>query len=221
MKRQLRRTAVLVVAAAAVLPAGAAQAQWYSSVSRQPPPLYPYAMPAQRPYAVEVAPNTYVIHRPGEQRAAPRQRARVRQQASAPVEKRRRSKVDPALVEELRQRVAKNDKSKSDAVINTTRIVHKKPIIKETVRYVDDPPRVVERRHYVDEPERPKNKRVAAAEASAGARVINRNGKAGDEKRVISADAEITILGPDRMTIQLYRKGGGPNAKAEALPNGN
>jgi|GEM_PF-1436355 len=224
MNRKLRRTAVLVVAAA-LLPAGAAQAQWYSSVSHQPPPLYPYAMPAQQPYAVQVAPNTYVIHRPGEQHAAPRQRARVRKQASAPaapVEKRRHSKVDPALVEELRQRVARNVKSKSDAVINATRIVHKKPIIKETVRYVDDPPRVVERRHYVDEPPvRSKNKRLAAADVTIGARVINRNGKAGDEKRVISADAEITILGPDRMTIQLYRKGGGPNAKAEALPNGN
>ena len=52
-----RIAATLVLAAAFLLPAGA-QAQWYSSVSSQPP-LYPYAVPPSGPYAVQVAPNTY------------------------------------------------------------------------------------------------------------------------------------------------------------------
>lgn len=209
----IRRHAIFVFAAAALLPAAAAQAQWYSSV-RTPPPLYPYAMPAQQPYAVQVAPNTYVIHRPNEVRSAPRHRVQPRKQAvAAPVAKRRHSKVDPALIEELRKRPRVER-----PVVNTTQVVRKKPIVRETTRYVDDPPRVVERFRYADgKPVRSKEKRVATAEA--GAHIIQRNGGhiGGNEKRVISADAEITILGPDRMSIRLFRKG--DKAKAEALPN--
>ena len=72
MNRNSRHAAIVVLAAAGLLPAAGAQAQWYSSVPRQqPPPLYPYAVPSSQPYAVEVAPNTYVIQRPA---AAPPQR---------------------------------------------------------------------------------------------------------------------------------------------------
>ena len=39
---------------------------------------------------------------------------------------------------------------------------------------------------------------------------------ADSKKRVIKADAEITILGPDRMSIRLFRKGQGPKAGALA-----
>ena len=44
---------------------------------------------------------------------------------------------------------------------------------------------------------------------SGGAVIIKRKdaGLGGGEKRVIHADAEITILGPDRMSIRLFRKG--------------
>ena len=34
-------------------------------------------------------------------------------------------------------------------------------------------------------------------------------------KRVINAEAEITILGPDRMSIRLFRKGSKANARAD------
>jgi hypothetical protein len=216
----IRRYAIVVFAAAAMLPAAAAQAQWYSSAPAQPP-LYPYGAPAQQPYAVQVAPNTFVIHRPNEAQSAPRHRAQPRKLAvaAAPAAKRRHSKIDPALIEELRKRPRVEP-----PVVNTTQIVQEKPIVRETTRYVDDPPRVVERRHYADgEPAPTNEKRLKTAEAAAGARVIrrrggNHGGQIGDgEKRVISADAEITILGPDRMSIQLFRKGN--RAKAEALPS--
>jgi len=36
------------------------------------------------------------------------------------------------------------------------------------------------------------------------------------EKHVIHADAEVTILGPDRMSIRLSRKGQGPKADGQA-----
>jgi hypothetical protein len=41
---------------------------------------------------------------------------------------------------------------------------------------------------------------------------------AADKKaRIIRAEAEVTILGPDRMSIRLFRKGGrGADAKASA-----
>jgi hypothetical protein len=128
-------------------------------------------------------------------------------------------KVDPALVDELRKR----NKVKT-TVVNTTKIVREKPIVVETRRYVDDPPRIVERRHYVDDEPAPpkKNKHVAVIEDDTGKLAPNHDdGKkhADSEKRVIEADAVITILGPDRMSIKLLRKrsraGGKANARAE------
>ena len=41
---------------------------------------------------------------------------------------------------------------------------------------------------------------------------LSENGK----PRVIRADAEVTILGPDRMSIRLFRKGQGSNASSHA-----
>ena len=83
-----------------------------------------------------------------------------------------------------------------------------KPKVVETTRYVDDPPRVVERYTVVDDADG--EKKVVAEAPAADKRKGGKN-----ERRVIQADAEITILGPDRMTIQLYRKGerGKPGAR--------
>lgn len=213
-----RIAAVLLLAAVGLMPAGA-QAQWYSSVSSQPP-LYPYAVQPNRPYAVEVAPNTYVIQRPG----TSHQRPYVHDSngnmpvngRGAPVREPARSKVDPALVEELRNRPKVNR-----PVINTTQVVREKPVVIETKRYVDDPPRVIERYTVVDDskPARAKNKRVANV-AIEDAPVVDKPKSKDpknkdDVKRVISAEAEITILGPDRMNIRLFRKGHKANASAE------
>ena len=203
----LHRIAALAVAAA-VVAAGPARAQYYSSVQQSPPPLYPYATQprAAQPYAVEVAPGTYVIHRPGvAQTPAYRQRAhRPAQKAMA-----LRSRNDPRLIEELRQRAAaKNNSDNKSNAINTTKIVRHKPKVVETTRYVDDPPRVVERYTVVDDSHGEKKVVVETPQLDK-----HKGGK--NEKRVIQADAEITILGPDRMTIQLYRKGerGKPGAR--------
>lgn len=212
------RNAMFLFAAVAMSPATAVQAQWYSSVDNNSPSLYPYGRPAQGAFAVEVAPNTYVIHRPNELRQKPRHRVRTSEQAAAPVAKKHHSKTDPALIEELRLRAAKSDTHKKEADVSATRIVREKPIVHETTRYVDDPPRVVERRRYVeDRPVRSKQKRIDTAQASAGAHVISRDGGHG-EVRTFSAEAEITILGRDRMNIRLFRKGSPPNASAEAQP---
>jgi len=65
----------------------------------------------------------------------------------------------------------------------------------------------VGRRHAVeDAPVRSRRKPAAIADADGKRRV----GRDDNKKRVIKADAEITILGPDRMSIRLFRKGQGP-----------
>jgi hypothetical protein len=210
-----RNIAVLVFAAAGLHPAGA-QAQWYSSVSNQPP-LYPYAAPSNQPYAVQVAPNTYVIRRPEDARPQPQRRIK-NTVASAPARSVTRSKVDPALVEELRKRP-----KVSRPVINTTQVVRSEPVVIETKRFVDDPPRVVER--YVDGNGKPiekpagekqsRGKTGRVSTAVVDAPVVDTPKGKNDVKRVISAEAEITILGPDRMNIRLFRKGHKASASAE------
>lgn len=216
------------VGAAVLLPATAAQPQYYGAPS--PAPLYPYASPGQS-YAVEVAPNTYVIQRPGQGRSQPYvgaerkgniitrvESARAEPKPDVPKPGRfdRQPKPnDPALIEELRQRHSKR-------VINTKKIVYEKPVVIETKRYVDDPPRVIERHHYVD------GDAPAAAPARRGKQTATiepqelperpnkkRAGRDDTKKRVIQAEAEVTILGPDRMSIRLFRKGERANASAD------
>jgi hypothetical protein len=220
------------VGAAVLLPATAAQPQYYGAPS--PAPLYPYAAPRGQSYAVEVAPNTYVIQRPGQGRSQPYVGAERKGNIITRVETRAEPKPvepkpgrfdrqpkpnDPAVIEELRQRHSKR-------VINTKKIVYEKPVVIETKRYVDDPPRVIERHHYVDgdaptaapAPAR-RGKRVATAtiepQEFKERPAKKRAGHDDNKKRVIEADAEVTILGPDRMSIRLFRKGQrGANASA-------
>ena len=96
---------------------------------------------------------------------------------------------------------------------------------------VDDPPRIIERRHITeDAPGRGlirQRREVGEEEVviqpggrkSAVERPAKRKHAARDvnTKRVIQADAEITILGPDRMSIRLFRKGHGRDANAEVV----
>ena len=207
-----RLTPIAVLLAAVVLPA-AAQAQAYASA--QPAPLYPYAVQpgqAAQPYAVEVAPGRYVIHRPAAPSAYPYVRC-TRDCDTAPAAHQAHRRFDrtpvhndPALIEELRHRTGK--KVKRD-VVNTTRIVREKPIVIEHQRVVEDPPRVIVRKHYVEDAPA-KRKRVATVEGDITPPPA-RDGKA----RTIRAEAEVTILGPDRMTIRLFRKRAA-GARAEA-----
>jgi len=222
------RTIILAAIAAAILPA-AAQAQYASA---QPAPLYPYALQPGQPYAVEVAPGTYVIKRPAQTRAYPYVSCGRACETPPPPPRRlepraarRMTHNDPAVIEELRRRHA--GKARHD-VVNTTQIVREKPVVIEHQRVVDDPPRIIERRQYVDDaghieqepsavPPPPPSRRQRTARIEADDVKLTRPAKGKAEKRVIRAEAEVTILGPDRMNIRLFRKGkGGAGAKAEA-----
>ena len=215
------RSSILILLAAVMTPA-AAQAQFASA---QPAPLYPYAVQPGQPYAVEVAPGTYVIKRPGGTRPYPYVRcvngcdgpAPAAARKAEPRPARRMPHNDPALIEELRRRHAGKGKHE---VVNTTKIVREKPVVIEHERIVDDPPRIIERRHYVDDEGRiesaPPARRQRTAKIETEVKP-ERSAKGKAEKRVIRAEAEVTILGPDRMSIRLFRKRkGGADAKAEA-----
>ena len=199
----------LLAAAAALCASGPAQAQVYGAAyGQQPPPLYPYVM--QQPYAVQVAPNTYVIQRPVTPRNYPYVRCQTCSRSAdvapgAPASAPPRKKVDRALIEELRRRSEINRR-----VVNTTKIVHDAPVVVETQRVVEDPPRVIVRRHVVEDA--PAQRGLAETDPGAAAR---RTREDDGKVRVIRAEAEVTILGPDRMSIRLFRKRGG-NAKAQA-----
>jgi hypothetical protein len=219
MPNNSRDLVFAAILAAALLAGAPAHAQWYSSLNAQPARTYAYS--GQQPYAVEIAPNTYVIRRTAPARenpyAARSHVIHVAPEPAAPASDHPHKPANRELIEELRKR---SHLKKTN--INTARIVRDPPIIIEHKRYVDDPPRIVERQHIVEDepaavpgaPVEPVPAPVAPRRKHAVARADNpRTGR--DEKRVIQADAEITILGPDRMTIRLFRKGHGPNVKAE------
>jgi hypothetical protein len=204
MIRSLHKAAILTIVVASLLPLTGAQAQWYGSVSRSSPPLYPYAVPRDQPYAVEVAPNTYFIRRPSAARTNSYVRGRhannpVRVQ-SAPARDRRHGKARRALIEEMQHR----SRIKRTAV-NATMIVRDPPVVIETRRGVENPPRVIQRQHGTkDKLIRSRDKRMAVAKQDSAKHKF----RAGDKNRVVRADAEVTILGPDRMIIKLFRIGG-------------
>jgi hypothetical protein len=132
-----RKLVLLAVLAAGMQPAAAAQAHCCRSSYAEPAPLYPYAVPEEQPYAVELAPNIYAI--PYRLRAYP-------------------------------------------YVHCLDGCGRRAPVVIETERGIDD----------------------------TGTR--GENGK----QRVIRAEAEVTIIGPDRMNIRLFRKGQGSSVKAPA-----
>ena len=227
-----RRLAAILFCAAALLPAGA-EAQYYGGASARPAPLYPYELQPGQPYAVEVAPNTYRIHRPAPARGYPYVNCvngcAQPERRAAPAPKRfdrPLKRNDPALIQELRKRHAKKT-AKPDAaaglkpeIVNTTKIVRLPPVVVERRRVVEHPPNVIERYQYEDgspaPTPAPRRKQAQIEERGVLPPAAKKSRKDGaDEKRVIRAEAEVTILGPDRMSIRLFRKGeGGPNASA-------
>jgi hypothetical protein len=225
-----RKSTVFAAALLGLLPVTGAQAQWYSSYPQAPGSAA--SAPPQQSYAIEVAPNTYVIHRPDKTRATTH--VRCVKDCEQPVSERPRTHANRELIEEL---VKRSTKTK---VINTTKVVREKPVVIEHERVVDDPPRVIERRHITEDvPGRGliKHRREvgqedvvigpggmpAEAKRSAKAKRAVREAKTKEPKestgkRVIRAEAEVTILGPDRMSIRLFRKGQkGRDANAEVI----
>jgi hypothetical protein len=90
-------------------------------------------------------------------------------------------------------------------------VVREKPIVRKHIRVVDNPPIVVQRE--IDE-----NGQVLSEQRVPPVQAQVPTGAPMAGGRVIHAEAEVTILGPDRMNIRLYRKSDGRDANAKALP---
>lgn len=195
--------------------ANAAHAQYAYS---QPAPLYPYVAQPQRVYVQPQYAQPYPYVQSPHVRSVPRDDRAPH--ASEP--RRKVSKTDPALVEELRKgrraKAAKNSDSDKDVIVVDKKkveidkkiVVREKPIVRKHFRVVDNPPIVV-RREIDENGQVLSEQRVPAAQAQAPSSM-------GHGGRVIHAEAEVTILGPDRMNIRLYRKSDGRDANAKALP---
>jgi len=179
------RLVLLAICAVGVMPF-AAQAQWYGG--RQAP-LYPDQLQPGQTYAVEVAPGTYVFHRPRSHKYP-----HVPSSARHHAVRRHADKRGTDWRSARRVHTLPHRRDSRRVVINAERIVREKPVVIEHRREVNDPPRVVERREYVEDVPTPPRR---AGRTSKVAREL---------PRVIHADAEVTILGPDRMSIKLYRK---------------
>lgn len=201
----MKKNTSLLVLMFALCASGAAQAQYVGPYA-QPAPLYPYvAQPqyAPQPYPYVQSPN--VRHVPSEY------------QPPRAAQPRKVTKTDHALVEELRKGrhkkkevVVEADKKETVVIdkkhveIDKKIVVREKPVVRKRIRVVDDPPIIVQRE-------------------------INEHGQVVSEGRVphptapvagrvIHAEAEVTIIGPDRMSIRLYRKSDGRDANAKAIP---
>jgi hypothetical protein len=187
---------MLALSAVALTLAGApAQAQYqypasYSAVY-QPQPLYPYAVPQANAYAVQP-------------QYAPRAYPYVGASASAPrILRRTVRKTDPALVEELRQRI-----DRKNPVISKRIVVRERPVVIEHRRVVDDPPVVITRE--IDET---RTQLVPQTQRRVSRNPLRSHAEktpvgTPSSPRVIRAEAEVTILGPDRMSIRLFRSRG-------------
>jgi hypothetical protein len=187
MSRTTCRLAILILCATGLAPVMSVHAQSYGDGARWQRPLYPYELQPGQAYAVEVAPGAHVIHHPSNRGGYSTMGRRVRHAA-------------PRYRAARQAEKHKSSGQRADKTINTRQIVREKPRVIETRRVVNDPPKVVERRHYVDDvPVPPRRRHVAKA-------ARKRADKEGP--RVIRAEAEITILGPDRMSIRLVRKDG-------------
>lgn len=205
MKNKTMRTGLLAFAGALAL-ASAAQAQYVTHYSDgaggygyRNEPLYPYVVQPRYTNAVpQYGPSiTYT----------PRTYPYIRSQDEKPA-KAKVGKTDPVLVEELRRRgkpraaaeQAPAEKEIGGKKIHKTVVVREKPIVRDHVRVVDDPPIIVQREISEDQLVRGQAEPMPPA------------------GRTIRAEAEVTIIGPDRMSIRLFRKRDGIDANAEAKP---
>jgi hypothetical protein len=194
-------------------------------------------VPPQQPYAIEVAPNTYVIRHPEAMRddarvicvqdCAKRARHRSRRHLAgreAAKSDRPHKPADRALIEELRQRHQVKHR-----VADSIKVVRELPVVIVHRHVVDDPPRVIEHDHVVEDAPQSGHRLYRPREVAVidpplpsppdpapiqRAKMSKRSRVEADQKRVIHAEAEITILGPDRMSIRLYRKKSGGDADA-------
>jgi len=224
MTRHSNRLALFAVLAAGLLPV-AAQAQSNIRAYSQSAPLEAYVMqPKQQskpmmPKPHMGPPSSHMHNYPPQ--AHMRHYPHMRH-TGIPMHMRSRydrmhGRIDRRLVEEFRGHrrrhgsyVDNTEIGNTDYVRGNTEYVREQPMVIEHERYVDEPPRVVEQQVITEEaPVRAGCNRGLFVQCNGGHRFIGQYGGEYGGQRVIDADAQITVIGPDRMTIELHRKGYG------------
>ncbi len=225
MTRHSHKLAVLAVLAAGLLPAAAAKAQSYNTAYAQPAPLEAYAMQPKQPQQKQMTPKPHMGPPPSHVHNYPPQ-ARMRDYPHMrhtgismhmrPRYDRMHGRIGRSVVEEFRGHrrghgyyVDNTEAGNSEYVRGNTEYVREEPVVIEHERYVDEPPRVIEQQAVTEEqPVRAGCNRGLFVRCN-GRHAIGEYGGDYGSRRVINADAQITIIGPDRMSIELYRRGHG------------
>ena len=225
MTRRSNKLAVLAVLAAGLLPAATAQAQSYNA-----PPLAAYAMQPKQPQPKQMNPKPHMGPPPSHMHNYPPQ-AHMRHNLfmrrigmsmhMRPHYDRMHGRIDRRFVEEFRRHhrrhgsyVDNTEIGNTDYVRGNTEYVREQPVVIEHEQYVDEPPRIVEQQVVSEEaPVRARCNRGLFVQCNGEYRAVGQyggrySGEYGDQ-RVINADAQITVIGPNRMTIELRRKGYG------------
>jgi hypothetical protein len=225
MNRHTSKLAVLAVLAAGLLPAAAAQAQSYNAA-----PLEAYAMQPKQPQPKQMTPKPHMgpapshmhnYHPQAHMHHYPSMRRTGMSMHMRPRCDRMHGRFERRVVEEFRGHrrrhasyVDNTGIGNSEYVRGNTEYVRDEPTVIEHERYVDEPPRVIEQQVITEEaPVRARCNRGLFVRCDGGYRGIGQyggeySGEYGGQ-RVINADAQITIIGPDRMSIELHRRGYG------------
>ena len=217
MTRHTIELAVLAVLAAGLVPAATAQAQSYDAA---------YAMQPKQPQMKHMTPKPHMGPPPSHMHNYPPQ-AHMRHNLfmrrtgmsmhMRPRYDRKHGRIDRRFVEEFRGHhrrhgiyVNNTEIGNTDYVRGNTEYVREQPVVIEHERYVDEPPRIVEQQVVSEEaPVRARCNRGLFVRCNGEYRAVGQYGGEYGGQRVINADAQITVIGPDRMTIELHRKGYG------------
>jgi hypothetical protein len=184
MKSRVSISFVFAAIAAGSVMAGPAQAQY--ATAYQSPQYFPYVGPTHAPRAASA------VHKQQTTR-----RGTIRHYRSA------RCTHDCVPARRV-ARTRKHGAPVKQAVVHKRRVAYAKPIVIEARHVVGEPPRATQRRHSLG----------GTTASTRGKRVANignpapraKSGRGKKKDRVIHADAEVTIIGPDRMIIRLSRK---------------
>lgn len=226
MTRHTIKLTMLAILAAGLLPAAVAQAQSSSAAYAPPAPLEAYAMQPKQQQPKQVNPKPHMGPLPSHMHNYPPQ-AHMRHYPSmrhTGISMHMRSRYDRMhgrierrFVEEFRRHRRRHGSyvvdntgiGNTEYVRGNTEYVREQPVVIEHERYVDEAPRVVEQPVVTEEtPVRAWCNRGLFVQCNGGYRSVGQYGGEYGE-RVINADAQITIVGPNRMSIELYRKGYG------------
>lgn len=191
----MRRLSTFAFIATALLGSTNARAEFYGNPS--PPPLYPYMTQNSQPYAVRRPPKVY--HPTEEQRGFPYVGSHGVAMAKPSRFDRRHDKIHRASIDKFRiphfkYKQAGREPDVTDGISSPLNIARDPPLSRGRHPTANRALPIIERRQVLD--------------SNGNAVKLEQLRRLDSSKRrVIAADAEVTVYGPDHISIQLFRKG--------------